>query len=145
MACRSARRNATQDFPFRLHALFVVALLAALFAVNGCRHSNSAVKAKRAGYSTTQWSEESFSFAVANLNHLEDNDCVEMLRSMQERLEALQNPQVGPEVVKANALLASWPEPDMLRQVVSRLNQWVGTLSKPNPAKLDPMLADFVG
>ena len=52
---------------------------------------------------------------------------------MQERINALQNPQLGPKIVQQNALLASWPEPDMLRQVVSRLNQWVGTMSKPGP------------
>ena len=45
----------------------------------------------------------------------------------------MQQPQTAPGVVPANACLASWPEPDMLRQVVSRLNQWVDTLEKPEP------------
>ena len=60
---------------------------------------------------------------------------------MRERLAALRDPRLGPAIVRANALLASWPEPDMLRQVVSRLNQWVDTLEKPAPLAPDPMLA----
>jgi tetratricopeptide (TPR) repeat protein len=130
--CERARSRA----PIALTLLIVM-----LIAAGSCSRPGAAVKAKHVKYSTTQWSEELFSFAVANLNHLEDNDCVEMLRSMEERLEALRNPKAGPGVVQANALLASWPEPDMLRQVVSRLNQWVDTLDKPDPWKPDPMLA----
>jgi tetratricopeptide (TPR) repeat protein len=40
-----------------------------------------------------------------------------------------------------DSLLGSWPEPDMLRQVVSRLNQWVDTQEKPPESVRDPMLA----
>ena len=109
--------------------------------VAGCGRSGNAVQAKHAGYTSTQWSRELFDFAVENLNHLEDNDCQELLRSMRERLAALRDPRLGPAIVRANALLASWPEPDMLRQVVSRLNQWVDTLEKPAPLAPDPMLA----
>ena len=53
------------------------------------------------------------------------------------------SPRLGPGIVQNNALLASWPEPDMLRQVVSRLNQWVDTLQKPAPSEPDPMLASL--
>ena len=102
--------------------LAVTLLAGTLLALNGCGHKSGAVNATRAGYSSAQWSEELFSFAIANLNHLEDNDCHELLGSIQERINALQNPQLGPKIVQQNALLASWPEPDMLRQVVSRLN-----------------------
>ena len=90
---------------------------------------------------SSQWSEDLFSFALENLNHLEDNDCEEMLRSTQQRLAALQQPKIAPGKLPPDALLASWPEPDMLRQVVSRLNQWVDTQEKPAESKPDPMLA----
>ena len=90
---------------------------------------------------SSQWSDDLFSFALENLNHLEDNDCEEMLRSTQQRMAALQQPKVAPGMLPPDALLASWPEPDMLRQVVSRLNQWVDTQEKPAESKPDPMLA----
>ncbi len=63
-----------------------------------------------------------------------------MLKSTGERLTALQDPEHALTPVPSNALLASWPEPDMLRQVVSRLNQWVDTLDKPGAWTPDPML-----
>ena len=95
----------------------------------------------RTADASSQWSDDLFSFALENLNHLEDNDCEEMLRSTQQRLAALQQPKIAPGKLPPDALLASWPEPDMLRQVVSRLNQWVDTQEKPAESKPDPMLA----
>ena len=37
-------------------------------------------------------------------------------------------------------LLAAWPEPEMFRQVVERLNQWVRTQPPPADWKPDPMI-----
>jgi tetratricopeptide (TPR) repeat protein len=119
----------------------VAFLILAALAASGCKRTSTAAKANRASNSSAQWSEDLFSFAIANLNHLEDNDCREMMQSMQMRRAALLQPELAPGSVSINALLASWPEPDMLRQVVSRLNQWVDTLEKPGPWKPDPMLA----
>ena len=42
---------------------------------------------------------------------------------------------------RPNRLLAAWPEPEMLRQIVDRLNQWIRTQQPPADWKLDPMLA----
>ena len=64
-----------------------------------------------------------------------------MLRSTEQRLVAMRQPKIAPGIVPPNRLLASWPEPDMLRQVVGRLNQWVDTQDKPAESKPDPMLA----
>jgi hypothetical protein len=119
----------------------VVFLILAMLMVSGCGRKSTAVKVNRASNSSAQWSEDLFSFAIANLNHLEDNDCREMMQSMQMRRTELLQPQLASGVAPTNPLLASWPEPDMLRQVVSRLNQWVDTLEKPAPWKPDPMLA----
>jgi hypothetical protein len=118
-------------------------LLAVLLAVAGCGRTGPVVKAKHASGSPTQWSDELFSFAVTNLNSLEDNDCAEMFVSTDERLGALVKASRDPGAVPSNMLLASWPEPDMLRQVVSRLNQWADTLTKPGPWQPDPMLASL--
>ena len=116
-------------------------LLASLLAATGCNRTGNAKAASRVSGTSAQWSDDLFNFAIANLNHLEDNDCQEMMRTTQERLEALQ--QLPPDSVPTDALQATWPEPDMLRQVVSRLNQWVDTLDKPAPWTPDPMLASL--
>ncbi len=114
-----------------------------LVAQSGCRPAGGSQTkiTNRSADASSQWSEDLFSFALENLNHLEDNDCDEMLRSTQQRLAILQQPRAAPGMLPPNALLASWPEPDMLRQVVSRLNQWVDTQEKPAESKPDPMLA----
>ena len=48
-----------------------------------------------------------------------------------------------PGMLPPDALLASWPEPDMLRQVVSRLNQWVDTQEKPAAVEARPDAGDL--
>ena len=123
--------------------LFLFMLLAAALATSGCGPAGGQpIKiTNRAADTSSQWSEDLFSFALENLNHLEDNDCEEMLRSTQQRFVALEQPEAAAATLPPDALLASWPEPDMLRQVVSRLNQWVDTQEKPAEWTPDPMLA----
>ena len=148
-------------------AMFLLTVCVALATQSGCSqpgNSPTLITGHKADASS-QWSEDLFSFAVENLNHLEDNDCAEMLQSTVRRIEAVQLDGAGPgpqaqglarqggaiaewERERAslgplppNALLTSWPEPDMLRQVVSRLNQWVDTQPKTAESKPDPMLA----
>ena len=123
--------------------MLLLALLAGLVAQSGCGPAGGSPTkiTNRTADASSQWSEDLFSFALENLNHLEDNDCEEMLRSPQQRLAALQQLTLASGQLRPNALLASWPEPDMLRQVVSRLNQWVDTQETPAESKLDPMLA----
>jgi hypothetical protein len=137
-------RNAPRYSRSSLHApyfyAFALLIAALLLAASGCSKTRGATGAGSAGTLSTQWTNELFSFAIANLNHLEDNDCKEMLESMDARLAAMQDPEHALTKVPSNALLASWPEPDMLRQVVSRLNQWVDTLDKPGACQPDPML-----
>jgi len=125
-----------------MKATIAFVLLATLLAAGGCGRSNAAVKAGNRGADVSaQWSNDLFNFAIENLNHLEENDCQEMMTSTRERLGALEQPRLFPGVLPSNALLASWPEPDMLRQVVSRLNQWVDTQERPHPWTPDAMLA----
>ena len=112
-------------------------------APSGCGPAGGAQTkiTNRRADASSQWSDDLFSFALENLNHLEDNDCEEMWQLTQQRLAVLQQPRIPPGMLPPDALLASWPEPDMLRQVVSRLNQWVDTQEKPAEWKPDPMLA----
>ncbi len=131
-------------FPLRFASrTLLLAMVMALVAQNGCGPAGGSPTkiTNRQADASSQWSGDLFNFAMENLNHLEDNDCEEMLRSTWQRCAALQQSKMAPEKRLPNALLASWPEPDMLRQVVSRLNQWVDTQEKPAASKPDPMLA----
>jgi tetratricopeptide (TPR) repeat protein len=145
--------------------LLLLALALALAAQTGCGPAGETPTkiTNRTAEPSSQWSNDLFSFAIENLNHLEDNDCEEMWRSTQQRLVALGEEMQAAQISKegspeqrlaasqqiktalgklpSDALLASWPEPDMLRQVVDRLNQWVDTREKPAAEKPDPMLA----
>ena len=121
-------------------SVLLLALAVALFSQSGCQPAggratkltNRTTAALRNGPKTCS------RFALENLNHLEDNDCEEMLRSTVERIDRLEHPNIAPGVLPPDNLLASWPEPDMLRQVVSRLNQWVDTQDKPEPVEARP-------
>ena len=62
-----------------------------------------------------------------------------MLPQIVRRKEALQRLSPGSWNPKADSLAASWPEPEMLRQVVQRLNQWAPTQPPPSDWRLDPM------
>jgi tetratricopeptide (TPR) repeat protein len=147
--------------------MFLLALAAGLVVQAGCGGPPEGFQkiTNRTADTSSQWSEDLFSFALENLNHLEDNDCEEMLRSTEQRLSFLKGEIEANRLSKAGSpeqraaasqylkiaagripsdnLLASWPEPDMLRQVVSRLNQWVDTQEKPAEWTPDRMLASL--
>ncbi len=124
-------------------SVFALALAAGLAVQSGCNEQPAGFQkiTNRSADASSQWSEDLFTFALENLNHLEDNDCEEMLRSTEQRLVVLRQPEIASGRLPPDALLESWPEPDMLRQIVSRLNQWVDTQEKPAESKPDPMLA----
>ena len=75
----STVRKSAFRLPVALASLMAVCGVSVAL-VAGCGRSGNAVQAKHAGYTSTQWSRELFDFAVENLNHLEDNDCQELLR-----------------------------------------------------------------
>ena len=73
-------------------AMFLLTVCVALATQSGCSqpgNSPTLITGHKADASS-QWSEDLFSFAVENLNHLEDNDCAEMLQSTVRRIEAVQ-------------------------------------------------------
>ena len=90
---------------FAPHTL-LLALLAGLVAQSGCGPAGGSPTkiTNRRADSSSQWSDDLFSFALENLNHLEDNDCEEMLRSTQQRMAALQQPELAPGTAPARRL-----------------------------------------
>ena len=109
-----------------------------LFAA-GCHQSEPVEPPKDVvnGETAEQYSEQMFAFAIDNLNRLEEFNSPNDFQQIVERLDPRHELKPG-----ADSLTAAWPEPEMLRQVIDRLNQW--THSQTPPAwKLDPMIASL--
>jgi hypothetical protein len=87
-----------------------------------------------------QYHEELLGYAIDNLNRLEEFDSADVLEQIFKRLNP-QSPAKPAAAEQSDTLLAAWPETEMLRQIVNRLNQWIRTQSPPIDWKLDPMAA----
>ncbi len=121
---------------------FALALLI-LPGCGGCQGSKakSAAATSRHADSIAQYSTELFNAAIDNLNHLEDNDCMELVRTISDRIRTIASERAVSRRVATDSLLASWPEPQMLGDAVGRLNEWAKTQEKPVDWKLDPLVA----
>jgi len=81
-----------------------------------------------------QLSEELFAWAIGNLNRLEEFDAGDMLQEIVKRLD--QSKATG----EGGALMQTWPMPEMLRQVVNRLNQWIRAQTPAAVWQGDPII-----
>ena len=79
-------------------------------------------------------------YAIDNLNRLEEFDSADALQQVMQRLNQQGRSGTSPSD-RPNPLLAAWPESEMLRQIVDRLNQWIRTQPPPGDWQLDPMLS----
>jgi hypothetical protein len=86
-------------------AALLLALIVALVAAGGCGPAGGTQTkiTNRTADTSSLWSEDLFSFALENLNHLEDNDCEEMERATQQRLLALKQPKAALGMSAPNA------------------------------------------
>jgi tetratricopeptide (TPR) repeat protein len=98
----------------------------------------------KASATSLQWSDELFAFAVNNLNRLEEFDSAEVLKQIVVRMQAISKTRQLPPEQRLDSLQATWPDPDMLRQIVGRLNQWAEGQTPP-AEKLEPLLATLPG
>ncbi len=85
---------------------------------------------------SSQFRNELLTYAIDNLNRIEEFDANDVLQQILKSL----NPQEQPSE-PFDPLLASWPEPEMLRQVVDRLNQWIRVQKPPAEWRVDPLIA----
>lgn len=85
--------------------------------------------------------EELLSYALDNLNRLEEFASAEILQQLLRRLDRNNPANAAAADEPFDSLLASWPEPEMLRLVINRLNQWIQTQQPPPDWKCDPMTA----
>ncbi len=84
-----------------------------------------------------QYRSELLTYSIENLNRLQDFDSADAVEQILQRL----NPQDQAKSESSDTLLATWPEPEMLRQIIERLNQWIRTQAPPADWKPEPMLA----
>ncbi len=80
--------------------------------------------------------EELFDYAIDNLNRLQQFNTDELARLISMRLRTSQPPTGD----KRDLLMETCPEPEMLRQIVDRLNRWIPS-QEPPPWTLDPLVA----
>ena len=67
----------------------------------------------------------------------------EMFMEILQRLERLGEQDPATWDPKTDSLAMTWPQPDMLRQVVNRLNQWLASQAPPADWQLDPLVAQL--
>jgi hypothetical protein len=125
--------------------VFRILPVACLAFLIGCRESKAPTGVEKAAAPTSdsvsgQFHGELLSYAIDNLNRLEEFDSAEVLEEIVRRLNMSDKTS---ESEHRDPLLAAWPEPEMLRQIVDRLNQWVRTQQSPADWKLDPMAASL--
>ncbi len=125
-----------KDVPVRLVWLLILLMPLGV----GCRGCSDSTTSGGPGMADrprvdAKWREDLLQYAVDNLNRLEDFNTGNMLPQLAERLNRLAT-EKSSTLVGSEPLLQSWPRPEMLRQIVIRLNQW--TEDQPAPADWRP-------
>jgi hypothetical protein len=127
---------------FNLHFFLCLLPLLLLAGCKGCRESAPIARDESAEEAVSrQNQEELLSLAIDNLNRLEEFNSPDLFNQLIERLDPRNQPKPGQADAHFDPLLASWPEPEMLRQVVDRINQWALAQQPPAGWKVDPMVA----
>ncbi len=89
----------------------------------------------------SQYREELLTYAVDNLDRLDEFGSANVLPQILLRLNKLDQPEPEGSDRPFDPLLAVWPETEMLRQIVDRLNQWIRPQRPSADWKPDPMIA----
>ena len=88
---------------------------------------------------SAQYQDELLGVALDNLNRLEEFEPPDVLEQITRRMGEL-DPKNGEKPLTGDTLLSAWPESEMLRQIVNRLNQWIRSQSASEAWKPDPMV-----
>jgi hypothetical protein len=118
-------------------------MLLCLWAVlpqGGCRRAAPTAQSDTQA-ATHQTQDDLLSYAFDNLARLEEFTSAENIRQIGEQLRRQVKDRKPGEA--ADTLFEAWPEPEMLRQIVERLNQWAGAQRPPAGWKPDALLSDL--
>lgn len=88
----------------------------------------------------TQFQEDLRANAIDNLNRIEEFDLSDLGEQVGRIYATLGQTGQLPDSVQNDPLLGGWPEPESLRQVVNRLNQWAQSQTPPADWKPDPLV-----
>jgi hypothetical protein len=121
----------------------VMTLLCMLVALplGGCRRQTSPSSQPATTAAMHQSQDDLLSYAIDNLARLEEFTSMENIQQIGKQL--MQQVEQRKSGQSGDTLLAAWPEPEMLRQIVDRLNQWAGARQPPAGWKPDALLADL--
>ena len=122
----------------RILLVFQFVLAVCLFS--GCgpsddRQQDATANGSDSAAASDQYRDELVTYAIDSLNRLEEFDSAAVLEQTFRRLET-KTAQGG----VVDPLTAAWPDSEMLRQVIDRLNQWIRMQQPPGDWKPDPMI-----
>ncbi|MFZ5830031.1 MAG: hypothetical protein ACOY3P_08080 [Planctomycetota bacterium] len=119
------------------HAILCAVAILSAFPFASCRRQTPVVPSASSagGGLSDQTRDEQFRIAIQNLFRLEEFESAEMTGRLAAALQG--GPTTNSEQT-ADPLLTTWPEPEMLRQIVNRLNQWARSQPPPRDWSLDP-------
>ncbi len=131
--------------PWKFHLLLAVLVVPLFSGCGGCRDSTPLPAAgDRQGRATeSRYREELLTYAVDNLDRLDEFSSAGMLPQIIQRLDALSRAEQGESDKEFDPLLTPWPASEMLRQIVDRLNQWIRPMEPSGGWRPDPMLANL--
>ena len=116
-------------------SLLLALLLAGLWS---CRRSKTGEESREIDNAAAVQGDDTLLYAVDNLNGLEEYNSADSCREILERFSPEKPPKPGEHI---DPLLAAWPQPEMFREVVGDIQQWVRSQPPPADWKLDPMTA----
>ncbi len=128
-----------------LRFLFCLLLLPLLTGCGGCRDSKKAPTAgdQEGPAVSSQYREELLTYAIDNLDRLDEFGSANVLPQILERLNEFNQPEPEGSDRPFDPLLVVWPETEMLRQIVDRLNQWIRPQRPSADWKPAPMIASL--
>jgi len=126
-----------------LRLFFCLLLLPLLI---GCGGSHDSATTPTAGDQegpavSSQYREELLTYAIDNLDRLDEFGSANVLPQILHRLNELNQPKPEGSGRPFDPLLVVWPETEMLRQIVDRLNQWIRPQRPSADWEPDPMVA----
>ncbi|MGD0783812.1 MAG: hypothetical protein ABSA30_13230, partial [Candidatus Aminicenantales bacterium] len=128
-------------FGFRASFLVLSVLLLA-----GCPSADRSSSGRAGGGrpdAAVQYADEMINHGIETLDRLEEFEAGEVCSQIVGRIVEMSHTRRLPAQGQSDPLLATCPEPEMLRQTVDRLNQWGQSQQAPADWKLDPLVREL--
>jgi len=121
-----------------LLAVLPAVLMSLLAGCGGCSDSSTVAEFSDSG-TGERYQAELFEFAVVNLHRLEEFSPGDVFEKIFQRIARIRTAR-GPSDRQENALMLTCPEPEMLREIINRLNRWVVSQEPPADWHRDGMV-----